>query len=414
METLAEQQAPSRAPKGREASGESEEQDAAWAGVSGSARALLKFSTPRDPAALAAFINLRVLNPEHAHWRRGIEAATLYHRLHGDLRVPFTYRVPAEGKADAENEAPGGAAGEGAGAGEGELVWPPSLTGFPLGQWTADARRFHARGNMDADRIIQLEKLGMIWSHYDVAWEEGLTAARAWAAKAGHLLAPLDATHQGYKVGIWLKNARAATRRALELEQYQAEGLPVESWSGALSPERREQLEEIDPSWCPAWPVTWQRCFHLTRLHLDAGGTLPTTPGDVVRQGEDLGRWVTAQQVGWDKLTGVQQWMLEHILGIQPASEDEKPKPRTSQAQKWAMHLAAARQFFDREGHLRVPRKHAETITIGGGDGRGGEDQKQRDIQLKLGAWVSNQRSRAASLTPERIEQLSAVGMRWS
>lgn len=270
VETLAEQQAPSRAPKGREASGESEEQDAAWAGVSGSARALLKFSTPRDPAALAAFINLRVLNPEHAHWRRGIEAATLYHRLHGDLRVPFTYRVPAEGKADAENEAPGGAAGEGAGAGEGELVWPPSLTGFPLGQWTADARRFHARGNMDADRIIQLEKLGMIWSHYDVAWEEGLTAARAWAAKAGHLLAPLDATHQGYKVGIWLKNARAATRRALELEQYQAEGLPVESWSGALSPERREQLEEIDPSWCPAWPVTWQRCFHLTRLHLDA------------------------------------------------------------------------------------------------------------------------------------------------
>ncbi|MGW2513941.1 helicase associated domain-containing protein [Streptomyces scopuliridis] len=40
--------------------------------------------------------------------------------------------------------------------------------------------------------------------------------------------------------------------------------------------------------------------------------------------------------------------------------------------------------------------------------------QEQRDVQLKLGAWVGNQRSRAASLTPERMEQLSEVGMRWA
>ncbi|MET7552379.1 helicase associated domain-containing protein, partial [Streptomyces sp. NPDC005500] len=351
---------------------------------------------------LAAFINLRVLNPEHQHWRRGIEAATIYHRLHGDLRVPFTYRVPTERKADAENEAPGSAAGEG------ELVWPASLANFPLGQWIADARRFHARGNMDADRVIQLAKLGMIWSHYDVAWEEGLTAARAWAAEHGHLLAPLDATHQGAKVGIWLKNQRAAARKAAENEQRRAEGLPVQSSAGTLSAERREQLEDIDPSWCPAWPVAWQRAFHLTRLHLDTGGTLPTTAGNVVHQGEDLGHWVRAQRLQWDKLTGVQQWMLEHILGIKPADEDEKPKPRTSQADKWALHLAAARQYFEREGHLRVPRKHIEMITVGGD---GGEDQEQRE--LRLGAWISNQRSRAATLAPERVEQLSTIGMRW-
>ncbi|MFI0220555.1 helicase associated domain-containing protein, partial [Streptomyces lydicus] len=32
----------------------------------------------------------------------------------------------------------------------------------------------------------------------------------------------------------------------------------------------------------------------------------------------------------------------------------------------------------------------------------------------KLGAWINNQRSRAATLTPERVEELSAIGMRWS
>ncbi|WP_406466542.1 helicase associated domain-containing protein [Streptomyces sp. NBC_01594] len=150
-------------------------------------------------------------------------------------------------------------------------MWPAPLHDFPLGQWIADARRSHARGNMSQHRILQLEKLGMIWSHYDVAWEEGLTAARGWATEHGHLLAPHNATHQGAKIGTWLKNQRAAARRALELEQRQTEGLPVESWSGALPTERREQLEEIDASWCPAWPVAWQRAFHLTRLHLDAG-----------------------------------------------------------------------------------------------------------------------------------------------
>lgn len=64
-------------------------------GVSAPAKAVLKFSTPRDPVALAAFINLRVLNPENEHWRRGVEAAVIYARAHGDLRVPFTFRVPA-------------------------------------------------------------------------------------------------------------------------------------------------------------------------------------------------------------------------------------------------------------------------------------------------------------------------------
>ncbi|MFJ3176259.1 Helicase associated domain protein [Streptomyces roseus] len=390
VESLAEQQAPSRyKPVSKDDSGKSTNGSGEGSGgVSGPAKALLKFSTPRDPAALAAFINLRVLNPEHEHWRRGVEAAVIYAREHGDLRVPFTFRVPA---------AVDGQEAEGAG-------WPASLAGFPLGQWTADARRFYARGDMDEDRVAQLEKLGMIWSHFDVAWEEGLSAARGWAAEHGHLLAPLDATFQGAKVGIFLKNARAAARKAQENEQRRAEGLPVESSAGALSDERREQLEEIDASWCPSWPVTWQRCFHLVRMHLDAGEALPTEAGDVVRQGEDLGRWVQAVRLGWDQLTTVQQWMCEQVLGIEPAAEDEKPPPRRTQADKWAMNYEAARQFYEREGHLQVPRKHVERIV--------GEGQEEREY--RLGSWIGNQRSRAATLTPERMELLSAIGMRWS
>ncbi|MFH9067637.1 Helicase associated domain protein [Streptomyces coeruleorubidus] len=396
VEALAQQQAPSRVRGVQSRSGPEEDEaagsDRSDRGLSVPARELLKFSTPRDPAQLAAFVSLRVLNPEHQHWRRGIEAAAIYYRLHGNLKVPFTYRVPERSNQEAEAEG-----------------WPASLASFPLGQWIADARRFYARGDMDEDRIAQLEKLGMIWSHYDVAWEEGLAAARGWAAETGHLLAPLDATYQGYRVGIFLKNARAAARRAAENEQRRAEGLPVKSAAGALSEERREQLEEIDPSWCPIWPVEWQRAFHLVRLHLEAGGTLPLEPGEVVHQGEDLGRWVCSVRLGWDKLTGVQQWMCEHILGIQPAAENEKPRPRTSQADKWALNYTAAKQYYQREGHLKVPRKHIERIVVAERDGQG---QEQR--VLKLGAWISNQRSRAATLSQQRVEQLSRIGMRWA
>ncbi|MET9535637.1 Helicase associated domain protein [Streptomyces sp. NPDC006649] len=389
VETLAEQQVQSAyKPVAKDESAKSSNGSGEGSGgVSAPAKALLKFSTPRDPAVLAAFINLRVLNPEHEHWRRGVEAAVIYSREHGDLKVPFTFRVPAVD--DQEVEA---------------AVWPASLAGFPLGQWTADARRFYARGDMDEDRVTQLEKLGMIWSHFDVAWAEGLAAARGWAAENGHLLAPLDATFQGAAVGIWLKNARAAARKAAENEQRRAEGLPVESSAEALSDTGREQLEEIDASWCPSWPVTWQRCFHLVRIHLDAGEALPTEAGEVLRQGEDLGRWVQSVRYGWDQLSGVQQWMCEQVLGIGPAPEDEKPQRPRTQADKWTAHLAAARQFFEREGHLKVPRKHVETVLSEDG----------REDQFRLGSWVNNQRSRAAALTPERMEQLSEVGMRWS
>ncbi|WP_405826379.1 Helicase associated domain protein [Streptomyces sp. NBC_00838] len=387
VEQLAEQQAPSRytpAQKG------AQDQEGRGEGngpgrPSAPARKLLKFSTPRDPAQLAAFINLRVLNPEHQHWRRGIEAAAIYTREHGDLRVPFTYRVPE------------GEEAEGAG-------WPASLAGFPLGQWIADNRRVHTRGNMNQDRIAQLEKLGMIWSHYDVAWEEGLAAARGWAAEHGHLLAPLNATHQGAKVGIWLKNCRAAARNSAENEKRRAEGLLVKSSAWALPETRREQLEDIDPSWCPPWPVKWQRNFHLVRMHLDAGEVLPTTAGKVVRQGEDLGRWVRSVRLGWDKLTAVQQWMCQHILGITPTTENEKPPPHRTQTDKWTANLTVARQYYLREGHLNVPRKHVETVL----------NEDGQELQFRLGAWINNQRTRATTLTPERIEQLSQIGMRWA
>ncbi|MBW5483432.1 DEAD/DEAH box helicase [Streptomyces bambusae] len=353
VESLAQPQAPSAAPK--------VSATAAGGAISAAAQGLLSFATPRDPAQLAAFIRLRVLNPETAHWRRGVEAARIYAATAGDLKVPFGFKVPADGG-----------------------QWPPALARFPLGQWIADVRRAHRRGALGMERRAQLDSLGMVWSHFDVAFQEGLEVARAWAAEHGHLLPPADATWNGAPVGVWVKNQRAAARR---------EG------PGGLAQDRREALEEIDPSWCPAWEVSWQRAFHLTRVYLDAGGRLPAASGAVVVQGEDLGVWVRSQRLGWERLSWAQRWLLEHTLGLTPAAEAERPRPRRSHADAWAAGLAAAQGFHEREGHLRVPRGHVEAVG---------------DRQVRLGSWIANQRSRAASLSPERRAALDAIGMRWS
>ncbi|MYR60432.1 hypothetical protein GTY54_30765 [Streptomyces sp. SID625] len=66
--------------------------------VSAAAAGVLRFSTARDPATVAAFVRLRVIDPERAYWRRGIQAAQRWLRETGSqaLSLPVAYRTPEE------------------------------------------------------------------------------------------------------------------------------------------------------------------------------------------------------------------------------------------------------------------------------------------------------------------------------
>ncbi|MFE0520765.1 Helicase associated domain protein [Streptomyces sp. NPDC058954] len=350
--------------------------------ISTAAAGLLHFSEERDPVTLARFVQLRVIDPENAYWRRGVESATRWLRETGssELRVPYTYTVPPD---------------------------RPGVGGYPLGVWLADQRRYYNDGTLEADRVRQLEELGMLWSAHDTAFDEGLAAARAYASEHGHLLPPTSAVGKdGYPLGTWLKNQRAAARKASENAGRRAAGESVSS-AGELAPSRIEALEAIDPGWCPlAWDIAWQRCFRLALSHVQAGGELPVQSGVLAIQGEDVGAWVTAQRLGWDRLLPAQQWLIESVLGLEPARAEERPTKR-SQDDRWAVNLAAARQFQTREGHLSVPRKHVETLTVNGHHG------SRREVAVKLGAWLDNTRRRAAKLTPQRRTDLDQLGMRW-
>ncbi|MCX4869713.1 helicase associated domain-containing protein (plasmid) [Streptomyces sp. NBC_00257] len=210
---------------------------------------------------------------------------------------------------------------------------------------------------------------------------------------------------------MWAKNARAAARRARENEELRAAGLPVSPAAGAMTEVRRDELDAVDPGWCPVWDTGWQRCYRLVQIHVQAGGTLPETVGDVVVQGEDLGRWVTAQRFGWEQLLPVQQWILENTLKLAPAEEDERPVKQT-QDTMWALNLTAARQFHTGEGHLRVPRKHIERLEMGTVPA-GRQGSVDGGVVVKLGTWLDNVRKRAAKLPEQRRADLNQLDMRW-
>ena len=97
--------------------------------VSERAVGVLRFSEERDSALLTRFVQLRVIDPEGAYWRRGIETVTRWLRETGssELRVPFTCVTPEDW----------GTAGS-----------------HPLGVWTADSRKSVDQGGPRRGRSI--------------------------------------------------------------------------------------------------------------------------------------------------------------------------------------------------------------------------------------------------------------------
>ncbi|WP_407700022.1 helicase associated domain-containing protein [Streptomyces liliiviolaceus] len=340
------------------------------------AAGVLRFSEERDPAALTQFVQLRVIDPEGAYWLRGIEAATRWLRETGssELRVPYAYVTPE--------------------------AWG-SAGSHPLGVWVADQRRYYVAGSLEASRVTELEKAGMVWSVHASAWDAGLEVARSYAAVYGHCLPAASVVWESFPLGTWMKNQRAAARKAAENAVRRTAGETGVPYAGELSEARQEALAEIDPGWSPAWEIGWQRCYRLTLAHVKADGVFPVAAGgsELVVQGEDLGAWIIGQRAGWDRLMPAQQYLLE-TLGIEAPADGEVVVPvRRSQDERWNTNLAAVKQFRDREGHVRVPRKAVETV-----DG----------VPFKIGAFLDNARRRAGKLSAERRSELAVLGLEWA
>jgi len=378
-------------PPGSSAPGDDVDNEDQEAGEDGGERPewrpILRFSTLRDPAEIAEFVELRVVDPQERNWLRGLKAAQRYQRAHAHLRVQID-------EVDIDHHG----------------------VKFPLGQWISEQRREYAAGRLATTQVEELEALGMVWSVHDRAWEDGYAMARRYAAEHGTLAAPKDAVIEGYPVGRWLEKRRAQGK------------------AGTLAAERDDALDALvdDEEWNPTrWTADWQR--HLTcarqllAAHAEAGGGvgLDDVGPAVVHRGLAVGRWIARQKSGWERLNDAQRAELL-ALGLTPpaapvvpvrAGTDrataagaagvavpDGPRPKRTREEAFAIALDAATAYRARVGHLEVPRGHVETVVAA--------DGWPEDV--RLGVWVTTTRSRRAKLPAERIEALDAIGMRWA
>ncbi|MFI5998548.1 helicase associated domain-containing protein [Streptomyces sp. NPDC051362] len=122
----------------------------------------------------------------------------------------------------------------------------------PLGACIADQRRYCAAGVLEASRVAELEKLGMVRSVHASAWDTGLDVARSYAAVHGHFLPAASVVCESFPFGVRARNQCATARKAVRTPNGVSPGNRL-SYAGELSERRMEALAKVDPGWSPAW-----------------------------------------------------------------------------------------------------------------------------------------------------------------
>ncbi|MEV5283557.1 helicase associated domain-containing protein [Streptomyces sp. NPDC051994] len=135
-------------------------------------------------------------------------------------------------------------------------------------------------------------------------------------------------------------------------------------------------------------------------------------PG-VTWRGDDIGRWLTRQRRDWHRLNAEQQTRLG-ALGIEAApaptlkatngsKSGTAAAGATRSADAFRRGLAALAQYIEREQRTVIPRQHTEPVVIDG-----------QDHHVRLGVWISNQKSRRDKLNSEQLAQLADLGIDWA
>ncbi|WP_411130267.1 Helicase associated domain protein [Streptomyces sp. x-19] len=341
---------------------------------------LLRFSLPRNPDVIAAFLRTRVLRPDSEVWLSGLNALRKWVKAQGHAQVPLDAVVPT------------GATGA-TGATQSNDAGDVDGGTYALGAWVSEQRRAFRAGTLKAWRAELLDELGMVWSVADARFYKSLAAARTYFAQHHTLAAPKDASMDGVAVGQWLANLRKTGGLGKDEER---------------AADRRAALERIDRYWKPPWPLAWQQRYAALAVVLAQGATLAEILLGVAVGGQDIGTWLHAQRQGWQQL-GEQQRELLAALGVEPlpAAEKEKPtaaaKARKGVSAAFERGIAALAQYKHREGHVKVPRDHVETLVA--------DDQEHT---IKLGVFLSNAKARRGKLTADKLAALAEHGLDWA
>ncbi len=203
----------------------------------------------------------------------------------------------------------------------------------------------------------------------------GLRHARTYAAEYGHLCAPNTVRVDGFAVGLWLANQRAA--------------------GPELAPERAAALDALDPWWNPPWNLWWQRIYHRAKALAQTGQPLTPErgfPGTT----ENLGTWLYEQCTSYSSLHPGQQRLLAELGITQERARGAAPRRRNLKAARRTA-LDHARAYANEHGHLCAPTS-------------------ARQDGFPIGKWLHSQRVRArrGQLDPALNQALTGIDSGWN
>lgn len=300
---------------------------------------------------VALALGLEITLPPTGDWDEGLAAATRYHQQYGHLDIPAHYQDPDR---------------------------------FAVGEWLGHQRLRHIAGRLHPDQRTALDTLGMAWT---TASEDDFTRmlghARRWADLHGHLAAPQDAAHGGHHVGRWLSECRRKAK------------------ADKLTPAQQQSLSAVDPWWNPppGFTLMWRRFYAYAKAHVAAHGTGHVPNAYKTSDGTPLGQWLNRQLNHFHQLHPAQaQLMLDLHLAPQADSIYEGERG-TERFREFRPYLEAAVRYLAREGDLRVPRQHVETIW--------------GSQTIALGRWIHKIRKTPEKLTPQERQALERIYMVW-
>ena len=154
----------------------------------------------------------------------------------------------------------------------------------------------------------------------------------------------------------------------------------------------RELFEKLNDTLSASWNLMYRFAEDYYREH----GDLEVPKRYKTPEGYSLGSWIYIQRkiYNGDEYGNLTQERIRKLEAIGMTWEGVRNL-------SWNRFYAEAERYFKEKGHLRVPYDYVS------------------DTGLRLGSWITNQRLyrkgniRAASLTPERIAALDAIGMIW-
>jgi|GEM_PF-928129 len=286
-----------------------------------------------------------VWNPFENRWNEMYRLAEKYYKEHDDLLIPATYRAKS---------------------------------GEALGSWLSKQRESHRKGLLIPRHIHLLERLNVIWNPLKNKQDSFLWAAKKFRNEHGHLHIHYKyITPNDKRLGEWIADQRSRYRE------------------GKLSAKFIESLEDLGIQW-NVFSEQWEEMFAVAKAHFHQNGTLWLSPNYITPEGIHLGDWISQQRKKFNgrgrssPLTAEQKHRLDDIGMIWD--------PYTL---KWMLKYKLAKEFYLKNGHLRIPYDYiAET----------GE---------KLGMWIGSQRQGMRGnpnflITEERKQLLDDINMEWS